>query len=510
MTNWTDGYIADIGYTFGYYNELNPLRVKLAFLNAGLEMPSIGTACELGFGQGISLNIHAAATTTTWYGTDFNPSQVAFAQELASIAGSDLKVFDDSFLEFSNRDDVPEFDYIGLHGIWSWINNDNRTVVVDFIRRKLKVGGVLYISYNTLPGWASFMPVRHLMTEHASKMTASATGIVGKVEGALAFIEKLVSTNSLFIRANPAIADRIKKIKPQSRHYLAHEYFNKDWKPFHFSEIATLLSEAKLDYACSAHYLDNIPSINLNTEQQQLLTTIQDKVFQETFKDYLVNQNFRRDYWVKGLRKKPLLEQLEQARLQKFILTTCRQDISLEVTGALGKSNMSPDIYNPILNFMADHKVRTIAQIEAHVSAEGIRLPQVLQAVSVLVGVGYAHPAMDDASAKCKKQIANMNSHLINKSRGSEDIAYLSSPVTGGGIPVSRFEQLFLLAISAGKKHPDDWGNFVWEILNAQSQKILKDGQPLKTSEENIAELSSRAQSFSKKQLPILKSLQIL
>ena len=36
MTDWTAGYVADIGYTYGYYTELNPLRVRLAFLNAGL------------------------------------------------------------------------------------------------------------------------------------------------------------------------------------------------------------------------------------------------------------------------------------------------------------------------------------------------------------------------------------------------------------------------------------------------------------------------------------------
>ena len=39
MTDWTAGYVADIGYTYGYYTELNPLRVRLAFLNAGLVPP---------------------------------------------------------------------------------------------------------------------------------------------------------------------------------------------------------------------------------------------------------------------------------------------------------------------------------------------------------------------------------------------------------------------------------------------------------------------------------------
>ena len=27
MKNWSAGYVADVAYTFGYYSELNPLRV---------------------------------------------------------------------------------------------------------------------------------------------------------------------------------------------------------------------------------------------------------------------------------------------------------------------------------------------------------------------------------------------------------------------------------------------------------------------------------------------------
>ena len=88
MSDWTAGYVADIGYTYGYYGELNPLRARFALLYKGLACPEFKTACELGFGQGLSANLHAAGSTTQWYGTDFNPSQAAFAQELASKAGT--------------------------------------------------------------------------------------------------------------------------------------------------------------------------------------------------------------------------------------------------------------------------------------------------------------------------------------------------------------------------------------------------------------------------------------
>ncbi len=87
MSDWTAGYVADIGYTYGYYTELNPLRVKLPFLSAGIAFPEISTACELGFGQGMSTNIHAVASTVQWWGTDFNPAQAGFAQNWLRLPG---------------------------------------------------------------------------------------------------------------------------------------------------------------------------------------------------------------------------------------------------------------------------------------------------------------------------------------------------------------------------------------------------------------------------------------
>ena len=139
MATWTEGYVSEIGYTFGYYKELNPLQIKFAFLNVGLVAPKINTACELGFGQGLSINLHAAASETSWYGNDFNPSQASFAQETAQASGADVNLFDDSFKKFLNRQEIPMFDYIGLHGIWSWISDENRRILLEFIEKKLNV-----------------------------------------------------------------------------------------------------------------------------------------------------------------------------------------------------------------------------------------------------------------------------------------------------------------------------------------------------------------------------------
>lgn len=510
MSNWSAGYVADVGYTFGYYTELNPLRVKLAFLNKGLVFPAFGTACELGFGQGMSANLHAAASITEWHGTDFNPGQAAFAQELANNAGSGAKLYDETFSDFACRQDLPDFDYIGLHGIWSWVSDENRAIIVEFIRRKLKVGGVLYISYNTLPGWGAFAPMRHLMTEHAEVIGSEGRGIVSRIDDALEFADKLLATNPLFSLANPQVGDRIKKIKDQNRHYLAHEYFNRDWYPMHFATMADWLEPAKVNYACSAHYIDHTEGVNLTADQQIFLKEIPDVMFRESVRDFMVNQQFRRDYWVKGPRQLSLLQQTEMLRAQKVILLNYRDDIELKVNGSLGEANMSEKIYPPILDLLADHKVRTLGEIEQAVSDHKINFRQLVEAILILSGAGHVASVQDDTIiAKVKKHTQKLNMHLCDKARGSSDISFLASPVTGGGIGVGRFQQIFLLALSQGHKRPEDWANYVWQILRVQGQKIIKDGETLDGDDENLTELNKEANGFANKQLPILKALQI-
>lgn len=510
MTDWTSGYVADIGYTYGYYQELNPLRTRLAFLNSGLVPPVNGVHCELGFGQGMSANIHAAASGSTWYATDFNPAQAAFAQSLAQASGANAHLTDEAFADFCTRIDLPEFDSIGLHGIWSWINDENRTVIVDFIRRKLKVGGVLYISYNTQPGWAAMAPMRDLMTEHSEVMGIAGQGIVKRIDGAMDFADKLMATNPSYLKANPIVAERLKGMKTHSRNYLAHEYFNRDWLPMPFSKMAQWLASAKVSFACSADYLGHTDAINLTPEQQALLKEIPDAMFKQTVRDFMVNQTFRKDYWVKGGRRLNSLEQAEAFRAQKVMLTMPRADVSLKVTGALGEASMQEAVYNPILDALADHKPGTLGQLEAFLKDKNVAFPQLIQAVMILAASGTLAAVQDEALIpKAKTHTNKLNACLMDKARGSADISYLASPVTGGGVTVGRFQQLFLLALGQGKKQPAEWAAFVWQMLAAQGQKILKDGKALETAEENLAELTTEAETFATKQLPILKALQM-
>lgn len=514
MSDWTSGYVAEIGYTYGYYSELNPIRARLPIHYKGYACPKFENACELGFGQGVSVNYHAAGSNSSWYGTDFNPSQACFAQHLNEKSEANAVLSDESFAEFCARKDLPDFDFIGLHGIWSWVSDDNRKILVDFVRRKLRVGGVLYVSYNTMPGWASFVPLRDLMHEHTEVIGSTGRGLVSSIEDALEFANTLLGTNPLFAQANPLISERIKSFKNLDRNYLAHEFFNKDWQPMSFAGMARWLEPAKLNWSCSAGYLDAIDSINLTGEQQAMLQKISDPMFRQTIRDFCVNQQFRRDYWVKGARKLSALEYADTLRNHTILLAEQRADVSLKTKGSLGEATLQETIYSPILNQLADHKPKTLGQIEQALMASEdgrhIKFAQLLEAVMLLSGTGVVHAVQDDVTAqKAHKKTDRLNTHLMNAARSSNEIKYLVSPVTGGGINVGRFQQLFLLARQSGHKQPKELAGFVWDILEKQGQRIIKENETLQSAEENIAELVSQAQLFVDKQLPILKALQI-
>lgn len=511
MTNWTEGYVAELDYTYGYYLELSPQRINFALLHAGFMPPEVMNACELGFGQGISINIHAASSDIEWFGTDFSPNQVSFAQEVANASGAKIRLTDDTFQEFAVRDDLPDFDYIQLHGIWSWISDENRAVITDFIRRKLKVGGVVYFGYNTLPGWSTFAPIRHLLTEYANKFAGHNNNVESRVRNSLEFANKLFETNPRYLEINSIATKKFEHIKLQDHNYLAHEYFNRDWYPMYFSEMAEILKEAKLTYACSAHYLDHVDALNLNNQQQEYLNQISDFEFKQTVRDFMVSQQFRRDYWVKGARKLNYFERLEKLRKERFILTKYRSDVLMTVDGALGECSLSEEIYSPILDLMADHKIKSVMELEVVLKNTEITFSMLIEALMVLAGAGIVAPVQStDSIEKSRKSTRKVNDYFIQKAIISNELKFLASPVIGCGIGVSRFEQLFVLAIQKNLKTPTQWAAFVEEKLHQQGQKIVANGNILETRKQNLDELILQANEFELKRVSILRELQIL
>jgi len=510
MSEWGAGYVTDIDYTFGYYGQTNPARIRLAFLAAGLLPPVIGTACELGFGQGIGVNAHAAATVTQWHGTDFTPAQAGFAQQVAAVAGAGARLYDESFEQFAARTDLPDFDFICLHGIWSWVSDANRAIIVDFIGRKLKVGGVVFVSYNAMPGWSRFAPIRHLIARHAEVAGDAGHGVLAKMTASLDFAGRLFATEPRYARVTDGAAARIGELRQQNPRYLAHEYLNRNWQPMYFAEVEQWLAPAKLDFACSAYFSDQLDVLNLTGEQQAALQAIPHPGLRESARDFMVNRQFRSDYWVKGARHLVPLEQAEALHDERIVLVVPRAAVPMTIGTPLGEAALAASVYGPILDVLGDNLPHTLGDIAQRVAGAQIGFAQLLQAVLVLAGADQVMAAQDDATiAAVRERCRALNRHLMGRARFGDDIGVLASAVVGGGINVGRIEQLFLLSIANGASTPEAWATFATSILAAQRETLVKGGRPIEGAERNAEEMRQRAESFATARLPLLRALEI-
>ncbi len=129
---------------------LSPDALMLASVLRGVRPPADVVArspegrrisyCELGCGQGLTLNILAARDPVdTISGSTTTRLRSAMPGTMAEAQGiQNLTLIEDSFAELDLAQ-LPEFDIIVLHGIYSWVAPAIRASIVNFIRRKLKL-----------------------------------------------------------------------------------------------------------------------------------------------------------------------------------------------------------------------------------------------------------------------------------------------------------------------------------------------------------------------------------
>ncbi len=497
MTDWADGYVSELDYTHRYCPELAPSRMALACLARGIPAPQAGKTryLELAFGQGVSVNIHAAASPGAYWGFDFNPNHASNAQALAGASGADATLTGDSFESFSARSDLPEFDVIAMHGTWSWISKENRERVVEILRRRLAPSGLCYMSYNCLPGWSAELPLRHLLTLHANESPTSQP-LTEKIDASLAFAQSLLEADAGYFRANPGLPAWLSKLRGQDRRYLAHEYFNRDWHPMPSAEVARELSVADLAFAASASLAGQSDCLGLPQKMRDLLAGISLPVLRETAFDYLVNQRFRRDLFVKDRRHLLPEERNEQLRDTAFTLLQHPDHVPARAKFAGHEVDLLENEYVVLLEALAKKNFapKTLRQLERDPDCAGIPLARLIDAALVLTEVGSVHPAqpqqlIEEAAPRCKA----LNKRILEKSEASGDVSALACPVTGAGVFADRREMLFLRAISLGHASKDEWARFAWEKMGA--------GDP--------ASLKADAQAFAKIRLPILKALRV-
>ncbi|MBR0293091.1 MAG: class I SAM-dependent methyltransferase [Acidaminococcaceae bacterium] len=511
---WNEGYFTEGTYTYGYYRELSPAWQRLCLLANGYEIPEPGPGsvhCELGFGQGVSINIHAAAIQGRYFGTDFNPSHALHANMLCYASGTKADLRDISFAEMLEIKDVPQFDSISMHGVWTWISQDNQKRIVEFVRRYLKPGGVFYNSYNCFPGWAQNHPIRELLTM-PDVYARSGNNAAERITNALAFAEKAVRANTQYAERHKSLVSHLQVLKKQDPSYLAHEYLNRDWNVMYFTEVAEMLKEAKLDYACTASLLDaldNLECMNMPEKALEFLTGIRHPLLREEMRDYYINRQFREDLYVKGGLKLTSQKLLDSLLETKYVIVVPEAE-KLECIGYYRTVDFKSELITPIYNWLKADRSRprnftAFAGIHPEIAPVVLSSLLLVMAEQNIIAPCQSEEAVLAVTPYC----CRLNRYLCRRALYSEDISVLASPLTGYGFNIGRIQQLFLHFLWEGKKesvlHKE-----VWNILKSQSRNLIKDGKMLETEKENLAELKEQSKAFLEKTLPVLKTLRIV
>jgi SAM-dependent methyltransferase len=496
--DWSKGYRTDVEYTFGLYPFLNPDTLLLScvlqgflpstpILSGGKEDTRKLVYCELGCGQGLTLNLLAARDPGgQYYGIDYNPNQVAYARAFAKTAGLENAHFREESFEDLDRLDIPECDVIALHGIWTWISGPMRQHIVNFMRRKLKPGGICYISYNCTTG-RNDMPLRELLV--VGERTSTKTG-TDRVADAVTFAKAVAESGAGYFNHHPVAKGRLDNLTVHKPQYVIHEYLNADWQPTFFSEVARSLAEAKLNYAAAVDMSWNRLDLVLPKEAiafKNRLTNVEDVEF---LKDLWNGTMFRKDIYIKG--SKPL-NQTEQEKLLaplRFALTKPAKDTSLDFKAPIGSGQMSAAHFNAVLERLKQGPA-TGAELSAIAKANRTNLVNVLQLLHVSNQIGLC--INKDAVQRISQSLTKFDQAVWEEVERGGEIYLVTQHGLGTGATLNNIDYLIWRATQLKVK---DRALFTRDALRAVGRGILHEGKPILDDEPMLEFLKTKVKSF--------------
>ncbi len=383
---------------------------------------------------------------------------------------------------------------IVLHGIYSWVMAEHRKAIVDFIRDKLAFGGVVYLSYNCLPGWAPILPLRRLLSEMAQRATGTTDE---RIEAALAEAGSLAALGAGYLDANMPARKQLAAISQMPRYYVAHEYFNRIWTPLYHLDVARQMHQAKLTFAASAELQHHIERLCLTPEQQQKLDGIDDLPFRETVRDVILNQQFRKDIFVRGPERIAPSERREMLLATRFALTVPRDQVETAAAYPLGRYPLDQGPANDILAELAKGP-QLLADLVS--SGDPLDFERKVEAMVILVGTGRVEVGLSAAGEATRTERARrLNSIILERGRHGDQLQSLVSPVLGGALQVNRMHRLFLLGEAQGHT---DFASFTYAILREEAEAKQRQGKP--TRPPSPLGILMLAQKFDAETRPLL------
>jgi len=446
------GYITDVAYTTHYYKELNPhLLGYVAALNGYPPRALDGgfDYCELGCGSGLTTNVLAAANPRgRFVAVDFNPEHVGEARALAEAGALENVTFLEQDFAALGDSALPDFDFIALHGVYTWVSPEVRAQIRAFIDSKLRPGGIVYLSYNVLPGWAGIAPLREMMSAYAGGMAVDS---LEKARLGLKYLRFLCDREAPYFAAYPGAKRHLEELEKRELRYVAHEYLNQHWEPLYFAEVARALREIGLEFAGSLPVSLNYRDLCLPENVQDIFATAPDRYTFEIHKDFVRNDRFRRDVWVRPTAPSRTLGP-EDFKGIRFGTMVAREQIAMEAAVPAGQVRLEGTLFPVLIELLTAEGPQALDTLLENPALAGYSSDEVLRALQRLVVTGQFQPAArpgppETAPDGDLKAASALNRALLERGIAERGAAVQASEVFGGGFNLAFPEALMLLAI---------------------------------------------------------------
>jgi SAM-dependent methyltransferase len=331
------GYVADVPYVRAFIHQLAPAWLDHVAIVSGLVPPGRrgGFAwCDLGCGQGVTAAMLAAMhPASQFHAIDAMPEHIEHGRRLAAEVGATNVSF--YAADFADAADLPlpKFDYIVAHGVYSWVSPQIRADMRSFIDRQIKPGGLVYISYNAMPGRAADLPFQRLVRAIGETCPGDSTE---RVAVALKIVDSFLALKAPALVASPMLS-LIKQQKDRfAVTYLAHEYLGQHWDPLFVTEVRSDMAAIGFKPVGSATLVENHDSFVLGRPAREALAVIVDEDTRELARDFLIDQFFRRDVFGRDGEQLDEVEQRKRLLASTFALSGPAGNIEYGLRTAAG------------------------------------------------------------------------------------------------------------------------------------------------------------------------------
>lgn len=286
----------DLMYESGAFPQtaINNLEARARLM--GLQPAPAANAKVLELGCSMGGNIITQALyypDAEFVGIDLSGRQVAQGNAIIEKMGlknvrleeKDILTVDESF---------GKFDYIIVHGIWSWVPDAVKDKIFSICRNNLTEHGIAYISYNVYPGWKRQEQLREIMYFAGRDVLEEPLEARTRkgLDALKALAEILENDKGL---GGGGKLPAMQKILNHNFYYIAHEYMEAFNDPIYVNGFIEWANRHRLAYIGDTDLHASFVSwMAEHTRERILALAGGDYIAKEFYSDILSDRQFRR------------------------------------------------------------------------------------------------------------------------------------------------------------------------------------------------------------------------